>query len=48
MPNVVPCDKDTLSGGLRGEAGIEIYCNGGFSNGEIKLYDGSKIKLVEG
>ena len=32
MPNVVPCDEATLSGGLRGESGIEIYCDGGFSN----------------
>ena len=32
MPNVVPCDEDTLSGGLRGESGIEISCHGGFSD----------------
>ena len=32
MFNVVPCDEDTLSCGLRGESGIEIYCDDGFSN----------------
>lgn len=32
MFNVVHCDEDTLSCGLRGESGIEIYCDGGFSN----------------